>query len=146
MDGQLYEVGKGTYDFALEFDMELLCDWTNIEDYYFFEVSDTRVAVIYSREFDMRGLPHGFVKEWYEMEKRACTGCDYDIKTLDEFIDWSENGQPTCIDCGMPLFEYYRDGMGKYRCKKCHSEAYSKEEWAEMCENLDDECYWTSCR
>lgn len=146
MKGQLYEIGKGTHNFVLEIDLELNDDYTRIGDYYFFRISPTRAAVIYRHYFYMIGLPNGFEKNWYELEKKACTECDCEISTLDMFIDWSENGQPCCIDCGVPLFEYYRDSNGDYRCEECHYKKYSKEEWESLYEEDPYGNYWTSCR
>lgn len=60
------------------------------------------------------------------------------------FVEWLYEDQPVCMDCGLPVTAWYRDGdCDRYRCESCQWKAYTEEEWDKLCEDYEDECYFT---
>lgn len=88
---------------------------------------------------DLEETRSTFYKAWTHSELVEIPKMD-----IGNFIAWLDEGKPVCMDCGKPVISWYRDGdADRYRCEECQWKAYSEEEWDKLCEEYEDECYYT---
>ncbi len=95
--------------------------------------------------FEYKG--NKYYKEDDTLKDNVFNGDDFECESLplDTEVKEIDDSLPLCKKCGAPLFQGYKDGDDHY-CggdggKECLP--YTEDEWSKMCDENDDDCYWT---